>query len=65
MRNGKSKYVLMINVIIHATTARITVTKGYMHLWHVCQIMTNDPVGIFVTVHNLPIGFFIMEKLNI
>ena len=41
MKNGKSKYVLMKKVIVHATMAKITVTKIYMHLWHACLVMTN------------------------
>ena len=32
MRNVEIKYVLMKKVIVHATTARITVTKRYMHI---------------------------------
>ena len=26
---------------MHATAAKITVTKIYMYLWHVCLVMTN------------------------
>ena len=51
-RNGKSKYVLMKKVILHATTAKTTVTKIYMHLCHVCLVMTNLLVEILVTVSN-------------
>ena len=36
--NSESKYVSMKKVIVHATTAKITVTKRYMHLWHACLI---------------------------
>ena len=43
---------LMKKVIVHATTAKITVTKRYMHLWHLCMAMTNVLVIVFVTVHN-------------
>ena len=50
MRNGKSKYFLMIKLIVHVTTAKITVTKRYMHLWHACMEMTNILVEILVTV---------------
>ena len=32
--NSESKYVSMKKVIVHATTAKITVTKIFMHLWH-------------------------------
>ena len=39
-------------VIVHSTTARITVTKGYMHLWHACLLMMNVLVENLVTVHN-------------
>ena len=43
---------LMKKVIVHATTAKITVTKGYMHLWHACMVMTNVLVEMLVTVCN-------------
>ena len=52
MKNGKSKYVLMKRVIVHVTTAKITVTKIYMHIWHVCLTRTNVQVKIIVTVYN-------------
>ena len=52
MINGESEYVLMKSVIVHAKTARITVTKIYMHLWHVCLLMTDVLVEILVTVCN-------------
>ena len=52
MRNGKGKYVLMKKVIAHATTAKITMTIGYTHLWHECLAMTNAKVKIMVTVRN-------------
>ena len=60
--NGGRKYVLIKKVIVHATTAKITATKRYMHIWHVCLAMTNLLVKTFVTVHNLPIGFYILEQ---
>ena len=41
-----------LEVIVHATTAKIAVNKGYMHIWHACLVMTNVLVGILVTVHN-------------
>ena len=41
MRNGESKYVLMKKVIVHATTAKITMTIRYTHLCHECLVMTN------------------------
>ena len=62
MGNGKIKYVLMKKVIVHATTAKITATKRYMHLWHACLLMANVPVEILATVENGPIGFWIMEQ---
>ena len=50
MKNGKSKYVLIKRLIVHATTAKTTVTKRYMHLWHICLAMTNIQVEIMVIV---------------
>ena len=41
LRNGKSKYVLMKKLIVHATTAKITMTIRYTYLWHACLVMTN------------------------
>ena len=61
MRNGKSKYILMKKVIMHATTAIITVNKRYMDLWHACLAMTNILVKIMVTIFICPIRFWIME----
>ena len=52
MSNVKSKYVLLKKIIVHATTAKITVIKIHMHLWHVCLVMMNVLVEFFVTVHN-------------
>ena len=52
MKNGEIKYVLKRNVIVHATEAKITVIKRYMHLWHVCLKMTNVLVKFLVTVRN-------------
>ena len=49
--------LLMKKVIVHATKAKITMTKRFMHIWHACLVMTNVLVGILVTVSNLPIGF--------
>ena len=51
-RTDKRKYVLMKEVIVHATTAKITATKRYMHLLHVCMVMKNLLVEILVTVRN-------------
>ena len=51
-RNGESKYVLMEKVTVHATTAKKTVTKRYMHLWHKCLAMTNVLMNILATVRN-------------
>ena len=52
MKNGEIKYILMKKVIVRATTEKITVTKRYMHLWHVCLAMKNVLVNILVTVRN-------------
>ena len=57
IKNGESNYVLIKKEIVHATTAKITVTKRYMHLSHVCLEMTNVQVKIMVAVRNRPIGF--------
>ena len=48
MRNGEIKYVIMKKLILHATPAIITVTKRYMHLWHVCLSMMNVQVKVMV-----------------
>ena len=48
----KNKYVLIKKVIVHATTAKITVNKRYMHLWHLCLVIMNVQVEILVTVCN-------------
>ena len=53
-RNGKSRYIVVKNVIVHVTTSKITVTKRYMHLWHVCLVMTNVLVESLVTTCNQP-----------
>ena len=34
MRNGESMYVLIKKLIVHATTAKITMIIRYTHLWH-------------------------------
>ena len=44
MKNGESKYILMKKLIVHATTAKITMTIRYTHLWHECLVMTNAKV---------------------
>ena len=44
MRNGKIKDVVMKNVIMHATTEKVTMTIIYMHLWHECLAMTNEKI---------------------
>ena len=44
MRNGEGKYVLMKILIVHATTAKITITIRYMHIWHEYLAMTNAKV---------------------
>ena len=62
LRNGESKYVVMKKVIVHATGGEITLTKRYMHLWHVFLIMMNVIVETLVTVSNGPIGFYILEQ---
>ena len=46
-RDGEIKYILMEKVIVHATRVKITVTKRYMHLWHVCLVMMNILVEIW------------------
>ena len=51
-KNGEIKYVLMKKVIMHATTAKITATKGYMHLWYECLAMMNVIVNILEIVRN-------------
>ena len=38
--------------IVHATTEKITMTRRYTHLWHVCLAMANVQVKIMVTVRN-------------
>ena len=38
--------------IVHATTAKITATKRYMHPWHICLAMTNAKEKSMVTVRN-------------
>ena len=52
MRNGESKYFFMKKVIVHTTTLKITVTRRYMNISHVCLVMTNVLVEILVTVPN-------------
>ena len=56
MRNEKSKYILVKDVIEHhrknVTTEKVSKAKRYMHLWHVCLIRENVLVGILVTVRN-------------
>ena len=52
----------MKKVIVHATTAKIKVTKRYMHLWHEFLAMKNVLVNILVTVLNWPIIFWIVEQ---
>ena len=44
-------------LIVHATTAKITMTIRYTHLWQECLAMTNFQVKSMVTVRNRPIGF--------
>ena len=62
MRNDVSKYVLMKKLIVHATTAKMTMTIRYTHLWHECLVMTNAKLESMVTVRNWPIGFWIQEQ---
>ena len=62
MINREIKYILMKSLIVDAKTEKITVTKRHMHLWHDCLAITNVQVKIMVTVHNLPIGFWILEQ---
>ena len=49
MRNNVSQYVLIKKVIMHATTAKMTMTIRYNHLWHECLVMTNAKVESMVT----------------
>ena len=44
IKNGESKYVLIKKLIVHATTAKITMTIRYTHLWHEFLVMTNSKV---------------------
>ena len=55
-RKPQNQVNLMKNVIVHATTAKIIVTKRYMHLCHAWLVMTNVLVKILLTVQNLTIG---------
>ena len=57
--------VLKKKVIVHATTANMTMTIRYTHLWHECLVMTNAKVKNMVTVRNFPIGFWIQELRDI
>ena len=59
MKNGKSKYVLMKKVIVHATTAKITMTIRYTHLCHACLVITNAKVKsmVKVAIDQLDFGF--------
>ena len=52
MRNGEGKYVLMRKVIVHVTTAKMTTTIRYTHIWNEYLVMTNAKVEIMVTVRN-------------
>ena len=46
MTNGRGKYVLMKNVIVHATTTKIIGTARYMHPWHKCLAMMNGKIMV-------------------
>ena len=48
-------------VIVHTTTAMMTTTLKYTHIWHECLVMTNAKVSTMATVRNWPIGFWIQE----
>ena len=50
--NGEGKYVLMKKVIVYVTTAKVTTTIRYMHIWHECLVMTNAKVKNMMTVRN-------------
>ena len=39
-------------LIVHTKTEKITVTKRYIHIWHVYLVMKNVLVEILVTVRN-------------
>ena len=51
-RNDVSQYVLMKKVIVHATTAKMTMTIRYTHLWQECIVMTNEKVESMATARN-------------
>ena len=53
--------VLRKKVIVHATTAKMIMTKRDTHIWHECLVMTAAKVKTMVKVRNLPIGFWIQE----
>ena len=52
MRNGESQYVLMKKEIVHATTAKITMTISNYEVNKIYLIITNVLVEILVIVHN-------------
>ena len=52
IRNGEGKYVLMRKVIVYETTAKMTRTIRYTHIWHECLVTTNAKVKSMVTVCN-------------
>ena len=39
-------------VIVRATTAMMTMTLKYTHLWHECLVMTNAKIKIMAIVRN-------------
>ena len=52
VRKDASQYVLMKKVIVRATTAMMTMTLKYTHLWHECLVMTNAKIKIMAIVRN-------------
>ena len=52
VRKDASRYILMKKVIVNATTAKMTMTIRYTHLWHECLVMMNEKVKSMVTVLN-------------
>ena len=52
VRKDASLNVLRKKVIVHATTAMMTMNLKYTHLWHECRVMKNAKVNTMMTVRN-------------
>ena len=52
MRKDASLKNLGEKVIVHATTAMMTMNLKYTHLWHKCLVMTNKKVKTMAKVRN-------------